>query len=286
MPLAGSQKLTEELFFSVARIECETPNGVQCGTGFFFAFLLENGKRSPCLVTSRHIVQGARSVRVLLPRRAEEPPLEFSIQDLDSRCHPHPDPSVDLVLFFVGINLQALKSEGHELGITYLSRSAILPREQRAQLSALEDVAVLGFPLGLTDPGQVQPVFRLGITATHAGQAYDGASQFLVDAPCHAGLGGAPVFLRMPAQAGEGGTLVQRSPGVALLGVLVSRRQAGLHGEAGSEPIVGRLPGGRAVPAAQHAGAPLPLGMVLSTDRILDFEPLVRAMIHGAISRF
>lgn len=286
MPLAGSQKLTEELNFSVARIECETPNGVQCGTGFFFAFLLENGKRSPCLITSRHVVQGARSARMLLTRRADEPPLEFSIQDLDGRCHPHPDPSVDLVLFFVGINLQALRTEGHELGISYLSRSAILPREQRAQLAALEDVAVLGFPLGLSDPRQVQPVFRLGVTATHAGQSYDGVSQFLIDAPCHAGLGGAPVFLRMPALAVEGGTPVQRSPGVALLGVLVLRRHASLQGEAGTEPIVGRLLAGQPVPPVQPSGAPPALGVVLSTDRILDFEPLVRAMIHGAISKF
>lgn len=287
MPLAGSQKLTEELGLGVARIECETPQGLQCGTGFFFAFLLENGKRSPCLITSRHIVHGARSARCVLPSKDNDgPPLEFRIQDMDGRCHPHPDPSVDLVLFFVGINLQQLKSEGHELQLAYLSRSAILPTAQRAALALLEDVAVVGFPLGLTGAHQAQPVLRLGVTATHAGQPYLGAPEFLIDAPCHAGLGGAPVFLRMPAQAGEGGTLVQRSPGVALLGVLLALRHTSLHGDTRIEPLVGHLRAGQVVPATHHAGAPMPLGVVVGTDKILDFEPLVRAMIHGYVSKY
>ncbi|MFT3720594.1 hypothetical protein [Pseudorhodoferax sp.] len=287
MPLAGSQKLTEELGYGVARIECETPGGVQCGTGFFFAFLLENGKRSPCLVTSRHVVEGARSGRFFLTGKpGDTRAQEFRINDLQDRCHPHPDPSVDLVLLFVGINLQALRSEGHALHVTYLSRSAILPREQRTALAALEEVAVLGFPLGLADPQQTQPVVRLGVTATHAGLPYGGAPEFLIDAPCHAGLGGAPVFLRVPALPGEGG-VPQRSPGVALVGVLVAQRHASLHGgEGGVEPIVGHLRGGQAVPAAPRAGSPAPLGVVLNTDKILDFEPLVRAMVHGYVSKY
>lgn len=291
MPLAGSQKLTEELGYSVTRIECDTPTGVQCGTGFFFAFLLENGKRSPCLITSRHVVNGARSGRFFVPRKdADGKPLphellECQLTDFEDKCHPHPDPSVDLVLIFIGTTLQAMKAEGHDFHITYLSRSAILPREQRAALAHLENVAVLGYPLGLWDPQQLQPVARMGITATHASLPYGGAPEFLIDAPCHAGLGGAPVFLCMPAQAGDGGTLVQRSPGVALLGVLYAQRHAHLPGETGVEPIVGRLRAGRPVPPLHLSGSP-PLGVVLSTDKILDFEPLVRAMIHGYVSKY
>lgn len=293
MPLAGSQKLTEELGHGVTRIECETPAGLQCGTGFFFAFLLENGKRSPCLITSRHVVQGATEARFYLTRKDAEgrlqpaQPLECRITDFADRWHPHPDPSVDLALVFIGASLQAQKAQGHDYQIAYLSRSAILPREACAALAVLEDVVVLGYPVGLWDQHHLQPVARLGVTATHAALPLDGAPAFLVDAPCHAGLGGAPVFLRMPAQAGEGGTLVQRSPGVALLGVLVERRHASLHGEIVAEPIVGRLrAGGRAAWPAPPQPSPAPLGLVLSTDKILDFEPLVRAMIQGYVSKF
>lgn len=291
MPLAGSQKLTEELGYCVARIECDTPTGVQCGTGFFFAFLLENGKRSPCLITSRHVVQGARSGRFFITRKDADgrllphQPLECRIPDFEDKCHPHPDPSVDLVLIFAGANLQAIKAAGDDYHITYLSRSAILPREQRAELAHLESVAVLGYPLGLWDPQQLQPVARMGITATHANLPYGGAPVFLVDAPCHPGLGGAPVFLCMPAQAGEVGAAGQRSPGVALLGVLYAQRHAHLQGETGVEPLVGRVRAGRPVPPPPLPG-PAPLGVVLGTDKILDFEPLVRAMIHGFVSKF
>jgi hypothetical protein len=291
MPLAGSQKLTDEMGYCVARIECDTPTGVQCGTGFFFAFQLENGKRSPCLITSRHVVHGARSGRFFITRKdadgrlQPQQPLECRIPDFEDKCHPHPDPSIDLVLVFAGASLQAIKAEGNDYHITYLSRSAILPREQRAELAHLEAVAVLGYPLGLWDPQQLQPVARLGITATHADLPYGGTPQFLVDAPCHPGMGGAPVFLCTPATAGEGSMPAQRSPGVALLGVLYAQRHAHLQGETGVEPLVGRMRAGRPVPPTPLPG-PAPLGAVLSTDKILDFEPLVRAMIHGYISKY
>lgn len=289
MPLAGSQKLTEELGYSVARIECETSAGVQCGTGFFFAFLLENGKRSPCLITSRHVVSGARSGRFFVPRKGADgqplpdQPLECRLADFEDKCHPHPDPSVDLVLVFIGPSLQALRTQGQEACISYLSRSAILPRAQLTALSHLESVIVLGYPLGLWDPQQLQPVARLGITATHAGLHYGGAAEFLIDAPCHAGLGGAPVFLYMPSAPAD--APAPHSPGVALLGVLYALRHAHLAGETGTEPLVGRLRAGRPVPAQPLSG-PAPLGVVLSTDRILDFEPLVRAMVHGYVSKY
>lgn len=289
MPLAGSQKLAEELAFSVTRIECDTATGVQCGTGLFFAFLLDNGKRSPCLITSRHVVAGARSGRFYLAgkqadgRPRPDQPQVCALDDLEDKWHPHPDPSVDLVLIFIGSSLLALKSQGVDAHLTYLSRSAILAPAQRAALVHMESVAVLGFPLGLLDGHQVQPVARLGLTATHADLPYGGDAAFLVDLPCHPGLGGAPVFLHQPAlESGEPG---QRAPGMALLGVLVSLRHAHLPGDSAVEPIVGRMRAGRAVAEAPLAGA-APLGVAWSTDKILDFEPLVRALVHGVVSKY
>lgn len=288
MPQAGSQKLIDELIFSVARIECETPNGIQCGTGFFFAFLLENGKRSPCLVTSRHVVQGATHGRFFLAlkdadgRVIRNQELEFKVPNFEDRCHPHPDPSVDLVVFFVGAILQTMKAQGHAFHITYLSRSAILAREQYAGLSVLEDVVVIGYPIGLWDRWQSQPVIRRGITASHVALPYNGEPEFLIDAPCHPGLGGAPVFLRMPPLPAEEGQIM-RSPRVALLGVLYAHCHWTARGNADKEPLVGR-PHESAAAVARYAQAPL--GVVLTTDKILDFEPLVRAMIHGSISKW
>jgi hypothetical protein len=293
MPLAGSQKLSDELMFSVVRLECDTPSGVQSGTAFFFAFLLENGKRSPCLITSKHVVEGARQGRFYLPRKDAEgrvhyhEPLEFKVSDFEDKCHPHPDPSVDLVLFFVGATLQAMKAQGSSFPITYLSRSAILPKEQRSALALVEDVAVLGYPAGLADHAHCQPVVRSGITATHAALPYNGSAEFLIDAPCHAGLGGAPVFLRMPAAPATEEFMFPHSPGVALIGVLYAQRQCGVQGDVTLEHIVGRPHGGAGALAALAAryNTP-PLGVVVTTEKLLDFEPLVRAMVHGYVSSY
>jgi hypothetical protein len=289
MPLAGSQKLTDELMFSVARIECDTPSGVRCGTGFFFAFLLDNGKRSPCLITSRNLVEGGSRARFYVTRKsaegdtAQHQALEVELPYLEDQYHPHPDPSVDMALIFVGATMQALRTQGCDYHITFLSRSAILPKAQVAALTALEGVVLSGFPVGLWDAAQHQPLLRRGITATHPALPYNGWPQCLVDVPCHDGIGGAPVFLSLPAQAGDPG---QRSPGIALLGMLFAWRSIGPAGEAFDEPIVGDLPRQGGAPGLPLRPPPSALGVVLTTDRILDFEPLVRVMLHGQVSRY
>ena len=281
MPPAGSQKLSDELMYSVTRITCETPDGPRCGTGFFFAFLLENGKRSPCLITSRHVVDGAREASFFVtPKDAEGRvlhgrELEVKLPNLDDKVHPHPDPSVDLVLVFIGATLHAMRSQGHDYRLMYLSRSAILPQAQAQELSVLEEVVVMGYPLGV--PGHASPLLlRRGITATHARLPFEGACAFLVDVPTSSGMGGAPVFMRVPPFTGED-PAAQRSPGVALMGMLYAWR----HSDGEVEPIIGR-PGHDSMAAIVQQ----PLGVVIGTDKILDFEPLVRAMIHGYVSKF
>ena len=289
MTPAGPQNLIDELVFSVARIECETPSGVQHGTGFFFAFLLEDGKRSPCFVTSKHVVQGATHGRFFLALKDAEghdirnQNLEFKVPNFEDKCHPHPDPAVDLVVFFVGAILQAMKAQGHVFHIAYLSRRAILSREQRLALSVLEDVLVIGYPIGLWDRSQSQPVIRRGITASHAGLPYNGLSEFLIDAPCHPGLGGAPVFLRLAADTSDAGPAMRRSPRVVLLGTLYASQQWSDRGMPVMQPI-----DGRAHRPLADSGRPMPgsLGLVVNTDKLLDFELIVRAMIHGVSSRY
>ncbi len=289
MSSTPAQNLIDELIFSVARIECETPTGVQCGTGYFFAFLLEDGKRSPCLVTSKHVVAGATHGRFYLALKDAEgklirnQELEFKVPNFEDKCHPHPDPSVDLVVFFVGAILQAMKHQGHVFHIAYLSRRAILSREQRLGLSVLEDVFVIGFPIGLWDRWQSQPVVRRGITATHAGLPYNGTPEFLIDGPCDAGLGGAPVFLRLPADGPEPPAGTRRPTRVALLGTLYAGEHWSNRGESILQPIEVRPHLPMAELGRHRQGT---LGLVVNTDKILDFELIVRAMIHGASSRY
>ncbi len=282
MPPAGSQKLSDELMFSVTRIVCETPDGPRSGTGFFFAFLLENGKRSPCLITSRHVVEGARDASFFIrPRDAEgrvqhHRELEVKLPNLEDKVHPHPDPSVDLVLVFIGATLHALRTQGHDYRLMYLSRSAILPAAQAEALSVLEEVVVMGYPVGVPGPAPAPLLLRRGITATHARLPFEGACAFLIDAPTSPGMAGAPVFMRVPAFTGED-PVGQHSPGVALVGMLNAWR----HADGEVESIVGR-PGHDSMAVLVQQ----PLGLVIGTDKILDFEPLVRAMIHGYVSKY
>lgn len=295
MPPPPSLNQIDELVFSVVRIECDTPHGVRCGTGFFFAFLLEDGKRSPCLVTSRHVVEGATHGRFYLPLKdaqggiQRKQDLEFKVPHFEERCHPHPDPAVDLVVFFVGAILQAMKNQGHQFHITYLSRRSLLAPDEIDKLSVLESVVLVGYPIGLWDRRNSQPVLRRGITATHPALPYNGAPEFLVDGPCAAGMGGAPIFVRREPAAEEpafvnsgvglAGPVPSHSRRMALLGILC----AGQHWDVDGMPVrqeIATSP--HADQAAMARQNQVQLGYALNTSKLLDFELIVRAMVRGA----
>ena len=46
----------DQLIYSTVRIECQTPNGLSTGSGYFFNFLANEQTHVPCIVTNRHVI--------------------------------------------------------------------------------------------------------------------------------------------------------------------------------------------------------------------------------------
>jgi len=114
----------------------------------------------------------------------------------------------------------------------------LLPSEKLlGDLTALEEILMLGYPVGLWDTVNNMPIFRKGITATHPNLNYDGKDEFLIDAACYPGSSGSPVFLYNLGNYSnrQGGTVIGTR--IALPGILYAGPQFSVEGEIKVLPI-------------------------------------------------
>jgi hypothetical protein len=265
---------TDLMSHCTTRIECTFADGKSStGTGFFMT-LCESGDRSvPVLVTNKHVVMGAQRGTFWLTLRKSEsnaPDIgkhhSFELPNFASHWHYHP--ALDLAVMPINPLVEQGRSTGHEYFLSPLSTTLIPTQADLADIPALMEVVLVGYPNGLWDKTNNQPLFRSGITATHPELNYNGKPEFLIDAACFNGSSGSPVFL---AQIGR---TMSRSKGITigpsvvkLLGVLYAGPMHMATGEIVAVPI-----GTRDVVVT---AIPNNLGIVISAKALLDFEPVL-----------
>jgi len=275
------QQLTpsEQLAHSTVRISCSTADGEATGTGFFYRCVDNGSTYVPVIVTNKHVIAGATSGRFNLtlledggPAVAKHFPIE--IDNFERRWLLHPDPNVDLCAMPIGPLLNQASAAGHNFFYVALDRSLIPTVEELADLGALEDVVMIGYPNGIWDATNNMPIVRRGVTATHPNLNYEGRLEFMIDAACFPGSSGSPVFLyNSGGYTTRAGGMVMGGIRVKLLGVLYAGPQ---HAATGEIRIVN-------VPTQQRAIAisaiPQNLGLIIKSSRLLDFDDLVRPLI-------
>ncbi len=195
---------SEQLLFSTVRIETQTAAGdIGVGTGFRFDLPGVGDQVIPLIVTNKHVVAGADVGRLNfheadLTGGTATPSGRFFPIELDrfeSHWVFHSDDNVDLcAMFFKPLQLQAQK-----LGKTIFSRSMgsmhIVADSDLPLLNAVEDVLMIGYPIGLWDQSNNLPLIRRGITASHPAIDFCGDSVMVVDVACFPGSSGSPVVI-------------------------------------------------------------------------------------------
>jgi len=193
----------EKITFATLPITTVNAFGRPTGTatGFMFGFLLNLHADwyVPALVTNRHVLNGASSVDVVFTR--EKGPGEPAVGDPFSIRIPaagtiyHPNPQIDLAILPLGGVIEDLRKSGNPVFYTFVEPSLIPNGEAWKKLNAIERVVMAGYPKGLRDKVNNQPIVRSGITATHPALDFNGLPEFLVDMPCFEGCSGSPVFI-------------------------------------------------------------------------------------------
>jgi hypothetical protein len=196
--------LSEQLLFSTVRIEVRTKDGLSgTGTGFFFQFQVAEGQILPLIVTNKHVIEGSESGSFFLHESNTKdgkpaPSGRFfgvRFDNFEKKWIRHPKEDVDLCAMpFAPIGAQA-NAQGKNVFMISLGQDVIWTDESLSNLSAVEEVVMIGYPIGLWDEQNNLPIIRRGITATHPAIDFQGKSEGVVDIAAFPGSSGSPVLL-------------------------------------------------------------------------------------------
>lgn len=270
--------LSEQLAFITTRIQCEKTDGtISVGTGLFFQYTFAGDKTIPVIVTNRHVIEGSKRGVFHLTRTSEngEPvPGDFEaivVDNFEQSWIPHPDPMVDLCI----MPMEPLPDFAERQSVKFFYRSldeSLIPTSQvLSELTALEEVLTIGYPIGLWDAVNNMPIFRKGITATHPNLNYEGRDEFLIDAACFPGCSGSPVLIyNLGAYPTRRGDIILGTR-ILFLGILYAvLLHVPAEGKIEFMPVPTRI---RTFGAQE---VPINLGVVIKARRLLDFKPVLR----------
>ncbi|HXG38362.1 MAG TPA: serine protease [Bacteroidota bacterium] len=277
---APNLSLTEQIAFSTVRIEVKVGNLDGVGTGFFFSMLQEGDSSVPVIVTNKHVVAGTQRGSFVLTRANPDgtpnstSQIPVSLDNFESRWIPHPDPQTDLAIMPIAPLINQAVSQGFTPFYRTIDKSVIPTEAQLKELTAVEEILTVGYPIGIWDRVNNYPIFRKGITATHPANKYEGRDEFMIDAASFPGCSGSPVFLY------NVGNYVSRTGNTVIgsrfyfLGILYG----GPEYTATGEVRITNIPHKQDTLALTKI--PINLGNVIRSSKLLDFEDLLRALIR------
>lgn len=269
--------ITEQLAYSTVRIECELVTGGNCtGTGYFCKFKdnPEKQEHIPVVITNKHVVRGAKKGKLIFSVSKNGMPVdtehfEINLDNFENFWKGHPDDEVDLCAMPIAPFLRVAEQSGKPLFYIPLDVSLIPNKQQLDDLSAMEDIVMIGYPNGIWDSVNNKPIYRKGITATHPCRDYNGKKEFLIDAACFPGSSGSPVFiLNENGYRDKKGNVYLGASRIYLMGTLYKGPQSIATGEIGVVDVPTRL-----APAV-FSSIPNNLGYVIKSERMLELEKL------------
>lgn len=275
-PQRPQMSISEQLAFSTVRIEVKTKDGSGTGTGFFFNFLDDGKQHIPAIVTNKHVIKGALEGTLLLtssnvdstPNLASHIPI--TLQNFENMWIQHPENNVDLAIMLIAPLLNEASRKGFKPFLIPFNKEIIPNDAQIKELTAVEDILMVGYPIGIWDQKNNYPVFRKGITATHPANDYNGKQEFMIDAACFPGSSGSPVFLyNVSNYANKSGNIIIGSR-FYFLGILYAGPQ---YTNTGEVKVID-IPTKTETISVFHM--PINLGYVIKSKKLFDFNEILR----------
>lgn len=268
---------SEWMSICTTRIETETFDGkIATGTGFFFVISVEDNQETVVLVTNKHVLNEAKRFSIFLTKKDENnrpmnmPPEEIKVTDFANRLVDHPDPDVDLCVYIIGPELNYLGSRNKFYYYGKMGFEMIPSEEELDDIATVEDIVMVGYPNGIWDEANNQPIIRKGITSSKPSINWNNRPLFLIDAACFPGSSGSPVFLYNPlGYQDKNGSFKLGAVRFKFLGVLFAGPQHTAQGKVIEVPIA-------TTQNIAISNIPNNLGMVISSKVMKDFIPLIQ----------
>lgn len=215
------------LLYSTVMVNAIFANGnTSTGTAFFCMFKIASERTFPILVTNKHVIHGSTNVKLSLhlgvtdqqtdKMKPGSESFEVVLSTDDFIDHPG-----DVDLCGVPAHLPALfaKRQGKDVFFYPIPDNLFANDDNLEKMSALEDVVMVGYPIGLSDTVNNFPVIRRGITASHPCTDFNGKPVGVVDIASFPGSSGSPVLILNQGGYATGGNFAIGNR-VLLLGIL------------------------------------------------------------------
>ena len=237
---------------------------IASGTGFVYR---QDGD-TYYLLTNYHVIENSiKTVFEICLKNDDETPNDkeaLTIDIPDNYWIHHPNPNVDLCCLPIASILNSLEQTALKLFYVPLTTNFIAQNNFFQNLSAMEEIVMIGYPSGISDTYNHKPIIRKGITATHLKNDYQGNKTFLIDMACFPGSSGSPIFILDEGIYKDNNGYPCVGNRLYLIGVLFQGPQYTAQGNL----IFSAIPN---IPVP-ITNIPMNLGEVIKAEEILAFE--------------
>ncbi|WP_181452028.1 trypsin-like peptidase domain-containing protein [Dolosigranulum pigrum] len=269
------ESITEQLMFNTVRLE--TNHG--SGTGFFFKFRIEE-ITVPILVTNKHVVNNNQNEVVkfflhLLDDNGESKTnYEITVQT-DWIFHSNKD----LCFTFINPVFEEVKKRtGKEVFFIGNDENLIPDEKALTELSALEEIVMIGYPIGLWDKKNNYPIFRKGFTASHPAYDFNENGIGVADIAAFPGSSGSPIYiLNEGSHMDKKGNIYMGSSRLIFLGILYAGPTINAQGEIS----VVDIPTQQKV--ISRTSIMTNLGYYIKSQELLEFKKIVKEALDNEI---
>lgn len=226
----------ERLQYLTARVDGNDASGAACSGTAFFVCIEDPRFPNPqfALVTNKHVVAGISEATLRFHRTTENlvptgETIQTTVTNFEDKWLMHPDADVDLCIASLGDLKEELAGLGIQVRMAYVISEHLPSDAELKSMSSVEDVLMVGYPIGIADDVSNLPIIRRGITAIHPSVDFSGRPISVIDMACFPGSSGSPVFAVEQLHGGK--------RKVTFLGVLFAGPTFDMHGKIVPVPI-------------------------------------------------
>lgn len=186
------ESMSEKLMFMTVRLQ----TSIGSGTGFFYSFKIGN-RDYITIITNKHVVNYKEDEEVTFRLHlADKDGKPVENCDIQLMTHWFFHSNKDICFAFINNVFDMVKKKtGKPVYYVAIDETVIPSDIKLAELSALEEVVMVGYPIGLWDSRNNLPIFRKGYTASHPAIDFNEDGIGLVDMACFPGSSGSPIFI-------------------------------------------------------------------------------------------
>lgn len=266
--------ISERMMFNTVRLVASDSSS---GTGYFYNFVIDN-KIVPVIITNKHVVNynSNETMTFYLHLRNGENESNESYQvtlTLNWIFHS----KKDLCFCFVNPVFEFVKKQtGKDVFYIAIDETILPSQKMLEELSALEELVMVGYPIGLWDKNNNFPIFRKGYTASHPAIDFNESGIGLVDMACFPGSSGSPIYiLNEGGYKDKVGNLNWGQSRIIFIGTLFS----GPIYDATGKLVVTDIPTSNQV-VESHTGIMVNLGYYIKSSEILEFKNIIKEILE------